>query len=227
MATWNSWGFQEAASPAMEQLSFFHDYSMVTVILILTLVLFGTMSLMVNSHTCRTQLDSNELEIAWTLLPAIVLVTLALPSLRLVYLMEETSDPIMTVKATGHQWYWSYSYVDIPSLKDLSFDSYMTPTKDLYSGQFRLLEVDRRLVLPASTHIRIMVTGADVIHSWTIPALGIKADAIPGRQNSLSLFSHFPGVMYGQCSEICGANHSFMPIVAEFLDPLTFISWIK
>ena len=151
---------------------------------------------------------------------AFTLLFLAFPSLRLLYLMDEVSQPSVTVKTIGHQWYWRYEYRDFLNLE---FDSYIIPTNDLDEGQFRLLEVDNRVVLPIGAEIRILVTSADVIHAWTIPSLGVKVDAIPGRLNQIGFISNRPGVFYGQCSEICGSNHRFIPIRVEFVNHSTFI----
>nr|YP_011035823.1 cytochrome c oxidase subunit 2 [Plaxiphora tricolor]WRI60253.1 cytochrome c oxidase subunit 2 [Plaxiphora tricolor] len=223
MAFWGQWGFQDAASPMMEQLIFFHDHAMLILIMIITLLSYAAISLLSNTFMARSTLESQEIETIWTILPAIVLIFLALPSLRLLYLLDEIEEPALTIKAIGHQWYWSYEYSDFMNLE---FDSYMLPTEEMSSGQYRLLDVDNRSVVPMKTKIRVLVTAADVLHSWTVPSMGIKADAVPGRLNQLSFFSNYPGIFYGQCSEICGANHSFMPIVLEVVDSNTFIKWI-
>lgn len=139
--------------------------------------------------------------------------------------MDEIMDPALTIKAIGHQWYWSYEYSDYRA-ETLEFDSYMVPTSDLNTGDFRLLEVDNRLVVPINTHVRVLVTGADVLHSFAVPSLAIKMDAVPGRLNQTSFFVKRPGTFYGQCSEICGANHSFMPIVVEAVSLNKYISWV-
>lgn len=173
----------------------------------------------------RYLVDGTLLEIIWTIIPAIILILIALPSLKLLYLMDEVMDPALTIKAIGHQWYWSYEYSDYQT-ETLEFDSYMVPTSDLNKGDFRLLEVDNRLVVPINTHVRVLVTGADVLHSFAVPALAIKMDAVPGRLNQTGFFIKRPGVFYGQCSEICGANHSFMPIVIEAVSLDKYISWI-
>nr|ABD19294.1 cytochrome oxidase subunit 2 [Daphnia pulex] len=224
MATWAQIGFQNSASPLMEQLIFFHDHALLILILITTLVGYFMLSLVTNKFVNRYLLDGQMIEIIWTVLPAVILIILALPSLRLLYLIDETTEPSITLKTVGHQWYWSYEYSDF---KDIEFDSYMTPSNDLEKGQFRLLEVDNRVILPYLTQVRLLVTAGDVIHSWTIPSLGIKADAVPGRLNQLNVFFNRPGVFYGQCSEICGANHSFMPITVEAVNPADFLSWVK
>nr|ABD19138.1 cytochrome oxidase subunit 2 [Daphnia pulex] len=224
MATWAQIGFQNSASPLMEQLIFFHDHALLILILITTLVGYFMLSLVTNKFVNRYLLDGQMIEIIWTVLPAVILIILALPSLRLLYLIDETTEPSITLKTVGHQWYWSYEYSDF---KDIEFDSYMMPSNDLEKGQFRLLEVDNRVILPYLTQVRLLVTASDVIHSWTIPSLGIKADAVPGRLNQLNVFFNRPGVFYGQCSEICGANHSFMPITVEAVSPADFLSWVK
>lgn len=181
-------------------------------------------SLLVNTFVNRYLLDGQIIEIIWTVLPAVILIILALPSLRLLYLIDEVREPSLTLKTVGHQWYWSYEYSDFLSVE---FDSYIVPTNSLEEDSFRLLEVDNRVVLPYLTQVRLLVRAADVIHSWTVPALGIKADAIPGRLNQLNLLFNRPGVFYGQCSEICGANHSFMPIRVESVSPSDFLGWVK
>nr|ANF05060.1 cytochrome c oxidase subunit II [Mierspenaeopsis hardwickii] len=224
MATWNQLGLQDSASPLMEQLIFFHDHTMVVLILITTLVGYMMATLFFNTLTNRFLLEGQMIEIIWTVLPAIILIFIALPSLRLLYLLDEVNNPSITLKAIGHQWYWSYEYSDFIQLE---FDSYMIPTKELQENEFRLLDVDNRTVLPMNTQIRVLITAADVIHSWTIPSLGVKADAIPGRLNQVSFLINRPGLFYGQCSEICGANHSFMPIVIESIPINSFLNWIS
>nr|YP_002929387.1 cytochrome c oxidase subunit II [Urechis unicinctus]ABR12803.1 cytochrome c oxidase subunit II [Urechis unicinctus] len=222
MSFWGQLNFQDAASPTMMQLIAFHDHAMLILTLVISIVGYAMISIMVNKLSCRTILEAQQIETIWTVIPAIILLFLAFPSLRLLYLMEETMNPNLTLKAIGHQWYWSYEYSDY---SDLKFDSYMLPAEDTTTEQFRLLEVDNRAVLPISSEIRVLVTAADVIHSWTVPSLGLKADAIPGRLNQMGVFITRPGVFYGQCSEICGANHSFMPIVIEAVEPSTFMQW--
>nr|YP_008758512.1 cytochrome c oxidase subunit II [Sagmariasus verreauxi]BAO02868.1 cytochrome c oxidase subunit II [Sagmariasus verreauxi] len=224
MATWSHLGFQDSASPLMEQLIFFHDHAMVVLVMITTFVGYMMASLFFNLLTNRFLLENQTIEVIWTILPAIILIFIALPSLRLLYLLDEVNSPSVTLKAIGHQWYWSYEYSDFLQVE---FDSYMVPSTDLDSFSHRLLEVDNRTVVPMDTQIRVLVTAADVIHSWTVPALGIKADAIPGRLNQISFTINRPGLFYGQCSEICGANHSFMPIVVEAVSVDSFLAWIS
>nr|YP_008145681.1 cytochrome c oxidase subunit II [Onychostoma barbatulum]AGO43940.1 cytochrome c oxidase subunit II [Onychostoma barbatulum] len=205
-------GFQDAASPVMEELLHFHDHALMIVFLISTLVLYIIIAMVSTKLTNKLILDSQEIEIVWTILPAVILVMIALPSLCILYLMDEINDPHLTIKAMGHQWYWSYEYTDY---ENLSFDAYMMSTQDLSPGQFRLLETDHRTVIPVESPIRILVSAEDVLHSWAVPSMGVKMDAVPGRLNQTTLLASRPGVYYGQCSEICGANHSFMPIVIE------------
>nr|WIM50831.1 cytochrome c oxidase subunit II [Conus ventricosus] len=223
MSLWGQLGFQDAASALMEEMIFFHDHAMMILVMIISLVGYAAVSLMLSKYTCRSLVEGQEIETIWTIVPAIILVFLALPSLRLLYLLDEISDCSLTVKSIGHQWYWSYEYSDFSNIE---FDSYMVPTDELEVGDFRLLEVDHRVVLPTQTDIRVLVTSADVIHSWTVPSLGVKVDAIPGRLNQLGFFVKHPGVFYGQCSEICGANHSFMPIVVEAIPLANFMEWV-
>nr|YP_001293765.1 cytochrome c oxidase subunit II [Ilisha elongata]QMS48878.1 cytochrome c oxidase subunit II [Ilisha elongata]BAF64078.1 cytochrome c oxidase subunit II [Ilisha elongata] len=215
-------GLQDAASPVMEELLHFHDHALMIVFLISTLVLYILVAMVSTKLTNKYILDSQEIEIVWTILPAIILILIALPSLRILYLMDEINDPHLTIKAMGHQWYWSYEYTDY---EDLGFDSYMIPTQDLSPGQFRLLETDHRMVVPMESPIRILVSAEDVLHSWAVPALGVKMDAVPGRLNQTAFITSRPGVFYGQCSEICGANHSFMPIVVEAVPLTHFENW--
>nr|YP_010470441.1 cytochrome c oxidase subunit II [Onychostoma ovale]USL47582.1 cytochrome c oxidase subunit II [Onychostoma ovale rhomboides]UVF37929.1 cytochrome c oxidase subunit II [Onychostoma ovale] len=215
-------GFQDAASPVMEELLHFHDHALMIVFLISALVLYIIIAMVSTKLTNKFILDSQEIEIVWTILPAVILVMIALPSLRILYLMDEINDPHLTIKAMGHQWYWSYEYTDY---EDLAFDAYMVPTQDLVPGQFRLLETDHRMVIPVQSPIRILVSAEDVLHSWAVPSMGVKMDAVPGRLNQTALLASRPGVYYGQCSEICGANHSFMPIVIETVPLPNFMLW--
>nr|QXI36150.1 cytochrome c oxidase subunit II [Hypanus rudis]QXI50399.1 cytochrome c oxidase subunit II [Hypanus berthalutzae]QXI36163.1 cytochrome c oxidase subunit II [Hypanus rudis]QXI36176.1 cytochrome c oxidase subunit II [Hypanus rudis]QXI36189.1 cytochrome c oxidase subunit II [Hypanus rudis] len=215
-------GFQDAASPVMEELLHFHDHTLMIVFLISSLVLYVIVATVSTKLTNKYILDSQEIEIVWTIVPAIILILIALPSLRILYLMDEINDPHITIKALGHQWYWSYEYTDY---QNLEFDSYMIQTEDLSPGQFRLLETDHRMVVPMQSPIRVLVTAEDVLHAWTVPALGVKIDAVPGRLNQTAFIISRPGIFYGQCSEICGANHSFMPIVVEAVPLEHFENW--
>nr|YP_009262394.1 cytochrome c oxidase subunit II [Gramastacus insolitus]ANI86970.1 cytochrome c oxidase subunit 2 [Gramastacus insolitus] len=224
MASWGHLGFQDSASPLMEQLTYFHDHTMFILILITTLVGYIMINSAFNSFINRFLLENQTIEIIWTILPAVILIFIAMPSLRLLYLLDETNNSSITIKTVGHQWYWSYEYSDFLGVE---FDSYMTPSLDSDSNSFRLLDVDNRTVLPVNTQIRLIISAADVIHSWAVPALGVKADAVPGRLNQISFLINRPGLFFGQCSEICGANHSFMPILIESVSVNSFLNWIS
>lgn len=218
--------FQDGASPICEQLIFFHDNIMFIILVILVVVGWIMLSSIMNKYYYKYLVEGTVIEIVWTVVPAIILLFIAFPSLQLLYSMDEVVDPSLTIKAVGHQWYWSYEYSDIEG-ESIEFDSYMTPSSDLEIGDLRLLEVDNRIVIPVNTQVRVVITGADVIHCFAVPSLGIKADAIPGRLNQASFLIKRPGVYYGQCSEICGSEHSFMPIVVEGVSQEKFISWIS
>nr|QIV24564.1 cytochrome c oxidase subunit II [Phaolus metallicus] len=223
MATWTTILLQDSASPLMEQLSFFHDHTLLILAVITILVGQLMVSLAFNKLTHRLLLEGQFIEIVWTILPAVTLIFIALPSLQILYIMDEINNPFITIKVIGHQWYWSYEYSDF---KNIEFDSYMIPINEMKNFNFRLLDVDSRMVVPFESQIRMMITAADVIHSWTVPSLGVKIDATPGRLNQTSFSASRTGLFFGQCSEICGANHSFMPIVVESISPKYFLKWI-
>jgi cytochrome c oxidase subunit 2 len=187
-------------------------------------VRYNIISTIFNTNIDQHILESQGLELFWTIVPRFVLIFIGLPSIRLLYLLDEVYKPSLTIKTIGHQWYWSYEYSDFLNIE---FDSFITPTKGLENEIFRLLDVDNRTPIPLKSQIRILITAADVLHSWTVPSLGVKVDATPGRLNQINFFSTRPGIYFGQCSEICGANHRFMPIVIESLPPQAFIKWIK
>ncbi len=227
-------GIQDPATPIAEGMIFFHSYLVIFLIFIGIFVFYMLYQAIVNfdekNHSVtKIFTHSSLLEILWTIIPAIALLLIAIPSFALLYSLDEIIDPSVTLKVVGHQWYWSYEYSDYATLEGgdtLSFDSYMIPTSDLTLGAFRLLEVDNRVVLPTNTHIRVLVTAADVLHSWAIPSFGIKVDATPGRLSQVSLFIKREGTYYGQCSEICGVNHGFMPIVVRGVPANSFTNWI-
>nr|YP_004857878.1 cytochrome c oxidase subunit II [Stenopirates sp. HL-2011]AEK26844.1 cytochrome c oxidase subunit II [Stenopirates sp. HL-2011] len=215
---------QDANSPIMENLSFFHDNTMMILIMITMMVMYLMMTMMWNKFINHNLLENQFIEIIWTILPMFMLMFIALPSLKILYLMDEIKNPMLTIKAIGHQWYWSYEYSDF---KNINFDSYMTPDMNLKLNEFRLLDVDNRMILPTNSKIRMLITATDVIHAWTIPILNIKLDAIPGRLNQSMILIKKPTIMYGQCSEICGTNHSFMPITIEAIPNKYFIKWLN
>lgn len=216
------YGLQDATSPIIEELIHFHDHTLIIVFLISFLVLYVIFAILSTKLTHTSTINAQEVETIWTVLPAVILILIALPSLRILYIIDEIYNPTLTVKTIGHQWYWSYEYTDY---EDLTFDSYIIPTNELKSGELRLLEVDNRVVLPIDLPIRILISSEDVLHSWAIPSLGLKTDAIPGRLNQATLSSTRPGLFYGQCSEICGSNHSFIPIVLEVIPLKQFENW--
>jgi len=224
----SSWqfGFQDPATPIIAGIIHLHNNIIFYLILIAFLVLWLLGRAIYLFEESRNQkanksfTHSTSLEIVWTLTPAFLLLLLAGPSFALLYSIDEVVCPEISIKIIGHQWYWSYEYTDCHHYKTgkyLAFDSYMLAQEDIAVGGLRLLEVDSRLKLPTHVHIRVLITSADVLHSWAVPSLGVKIDACPGRLNMVSMYIERPGVFYGQCSEICGVNHGFMPIVVESL----------
>lgn len=224
MATWLNINVQDRASPLIEQLTFFHDHTMIILVIITLIVSYIIGTLFTNKYVNRFLLEGQTIELVWTIAPAVTLIFIALPSLRLLYLLDEVNNPLISVKSIGHQWYWSYELSDF---KNIEFDSYIIPQAEIKPHNFRLLDVDNRLPLPFKSQIRIIVSSTDVIHSWTVPVLGAKIDASPGRLNQTTFFLNRPGVFFGQCSEICGTNHRFIPIVIERISPNHFIRWLK
>jgi len=232
-----AWGifFQDSASPQMEGIVEIHNYIMY----FLTAILIGVGWILI--HNIRAYIytvspishkylqHGTLIELVWTITPAIILILIAFPSFKLLYLMDEVSDPSMSVLAEGHQWYWSYHYPDFlnEDNDNIEFDSYIVPESDLEEGTLRMLEVDNRVILPESTYIRFIITSGDVIHSFACPALGIKLDAYPGRLNQVSVFINREGTFYGQCSELCGILHSSMPIVIESVSLEKFLLWLE
>ena len=227
--------FQDAATPVMEGIiNLHHDlmffitfiFFFVLVVMMRTLMYFDENAAASNSG--KNVVHGTAIEIIWTVIPSIILIIVALPSFALLYSIDEIIDPCLTIKCVGHQWFWSYEYSDFASqFGSLNFDSYMIPEDELECGELRLLEVDNRVVLPVNTHIRVLVTAADVLHSWAIPSLGIKLDACTGRLNQTSMFVLREGVFYGQCSEICGVGHGNMPIVVEAVSIKKYITWLS
>jgi cytochrome c oxidase subunit 2 len=222
MATWEQLNFQNRFSPIIEQFIFLHDHIISILILIITIVSYSITNFLVNSWTITAQKENHQLEVVWTFLPGIILLLIAFPSLRLLYLSEERETNPITIKTIGHQWYWSYEYRDF---NNLEFDAFIKPIEDL--NRFRLLDTDNKTTIPNKTPIQIFISSTDVLHAWTIPALGVKADSTPGRLNIINLISLKSGLYYGQCSEICGTNHSFIPIVLDIRPITIFKTWVK
>nr|AZL93375.1 cytochrome c oxidase subunit 2 [Pimpla luctuosa] len=222
MSTWSMLNLQDANSPNMEQLIFFHDHAIMILLMITIIIIYIISSIILNNMTNKFIMQNQTIEIIWTIIPMIILIYMAMPSLKILYLNDEINDPLISIKSIGHQWYWSYEYSDF---KNIDFNSFMTKSDML--NHFRLLDVDNRMIIPFNNQIRMLINSIDVIHSWTIPSLGIKIDSIPGRINQTLMLINRPGIFFGQCSEICGMNHSFMPIVIECTSNLNFISWLK
>nr|YP_010332274.1 cytochrome c oxidase subunit II [Rhopalosiphum rufiabdominalis]YP_010926782.1 cytochrome c oxidase subunit II [Rhopalosiphum maidis]UNH85024.1 cytochrome c oxidase subunit II [Rhopalosiphum rufiabdominalis]WKF54289.1 cytochrome c oxidase subunit 2 [Rhopalosiphum maidis] len=220
--TWLKLSFQNSNSPLMEQLIFFHDHTIFIIIMIMTTITYMMIFIMKNKFINIKISENQMIEFIWTTTPPIILIFIAMPSLHLLYLMDEIKCPILTIKIFGHQWFWSYEYSDFSNIE---FESYMM--NELNKENFRLIEVDNKTIIPFKFNIRLLISSDDVIHSWTIPSLAIKIDAIPGRMNQINLFMNRPGMYFGQCSEICGINHSFMPIQIESINLNKFIYWIK
>jgi len=241
-------GFQDPVTPIMEGIVDLHNHIMFYLIMILIFVLyvfFSTLFVFYKPFTFPSKFSHLEfrslllqaknithgtlLEVIWTITPSLILMLIAVPSFALLYSMDEVIDPRVTLKAIGRQWYWHYEYSDyiVNGKELLEYDSYMLPTTELSKGQLRLLEVDNQVVLPVMTHIRVIVTASDVLHSWAVPSLGVKIDCVPGRLNQVSLFIKREGIYYGQCSELCGVNHGFMPIVVKAVPMSNYLSWLK
>nr|YP_009255571.1 cytochrome c oxidase subunit II [Lamprotula scripta]AND82423.1 cytochrome c oxidase subunit II [Lamprotula scripta] len=224
MSFWGQFGFQDSFSALSFELTFFHDHAMFVLVLVSSFVGYMMVCLLKSSLSSRFIVEAQALEGAWTVVPGLLLLILAIPSVRLLYLLDEVGGPAVSLKAIGHQWYWEYEYSD--GGKSVGFDSYMIGSVSEGSGGYRLLEVDNRCVLPYGVDSRVLVSSADVIHAWALPSVGVKVDAIPGRINQLGVHLISSGLMFGQCSEICGVNHSFMPIGVESVSPVVFYSWL-
>ncbi len=221
--------FQPAASPVMEQVESLHDLLLWIITLVSIFVLALLLYACLRFRAARNASPSRRthhtlLEIAWTALPVLILVVIAIPSFKLLYFMDRVEEPEMTIKAIGHQWYWSYEY---PDDGNFTFDAYMIADQDLQEGQLRLLTTDNAVVLPVETDIRVLITATDVLHSWAVPAFGVKTDGVPGRVNETWLRIEEPGMYYGQCSELCGDFHGFMPIMVRAVGKEEFEAWTQ
>lgn len=222
---------QEPASPMMEKLNGLHDLLLIIItgITVFVLGLLGYVCYRFsekNNPKPSSVTHNTWLEIVWTTVPVLILVLIAVPSMRLLYYVERIPDAenALTLKVTGYQWYWGYEYADYDGI---AFDSYMLKDEELGSDGVRLLDVDNRVVLPIDTDIRLQITANDVIHAWTIPAFGVKRDAVPGKLNEAWIRIDKPGLYYGQCSELCGVLHGFMPIAVEAVTPEKFEEWVE
>lgn len=232
-------GFQESAVPAMEGIVNFHNHIMIIISFIVLFVGWVLLNIILyynDYHVNKSTkfVHSKELEIIWTSIPALILIFLATPSFALLYSMDELMDPVINLKIIGHQWYWSYELSDYISCSNntennFKYDCYMLVLDGLpenTKGYFRLLETNHRVLLPVKTHLRLFVSAADVLHSWAVPSFGLKVDACPGRLNLVNLFLKRIGLFFGQCSEICGINHGFMPIAIMVVDISQYHAYI-
>jgi cytochrome c oxidase subunit 2 len=221
-------GMQPSATPVHERLNTMHDELLVVISLITVFVLGLLLYVMVRFHHTKnpvpTRTSHNPLiEFLWTVIPVLILVVIAIPSFKLIYYMDRVPNADMTIKVTAHQWYWSYEY---PDQAGLTFDSNLIQDKDLKPGQKRLLDVDNPLVVPVGATIRVQVTGTDVIHSWFVPSFGVQEYAIVGRLNETWMQVEHEGTYYGECNQICGVNHAFMPIAVKAVSKPEFEKWL-
>nr|YP_004021458.1 cytochrome c oxidase subunit II [Unionicola parkeri]ADP01825.1 cytochrome oxidase subunit 2 [Unionicola parkeri] len=219
MPMWMSLSFQDSNSPLMENMSFFHDHMMIIILTITVMTAYLLLSSVLSKFFNLKNTEDQHLEVFWTTLPMLILIFISMPSLKILYMADEMNHPVLTIKTMGHQWFWSYEYSEVEKIQ---FDSFMN--QELTP---RLLQTNNHMVCPTKMPIRIITSSSDVIHSWTIPSLGVKVDAIPGRLNQLFINIKRTGIMAGQCSEICGTNHSFMPITISAIPPTEFYKSIK
>lgn len=228
-------GFQDSASPTYEGIIILHDSICFYLVLVSVLVFWVIGSIFINDNsnvqaiTHKYASHGTLIELIWTITPAIILIMIAFPSFKLLYLIDEVVSPTLTVKCAGNQWFWSYELSDFinDEGESIEFDSYTVPTSDLEEGQLRLLDVDNRLLIPTDTHVRFIVTGMDVIHNFAVPSLGLKMDCNPGRLNQTSAIAEREGVFYGQCSELCGVAHNNMSIVIEATSMEKYLEWLN
>ena len=228
-------GLRESASPQMERITWFHDNLLMYVITAIVIFVTGLMIWVVVRYNEKANPTPSKtthhvpLEIAWTVLPILILIVIAVPSLKMLYYLDRVEEPDMTLKVTGYQWYWGYEYQGSEDVEGISFQANMIPEDEIdeSKGQRRLLSTDNVVVLPIDTNIQILITSNDVIHAFTVPAFGFKKDAVPGRLNETWVRIDKPGTYYGQCSQICGINHAYMPIEVRAVTKEEFKEWIK
>jgi len=222
-------GLQTPATPVAERLDDLHDGLLIIITAITGFVMLLLLYVMIRFNARRNPVPSRTshntlVEVLWTVVPIIILVGIAIPSFRVLYYADRTEDADMTLKIIGHQWYWSYEY---PDNGDFTFDALLVADEDLAEGQLRLLETDNEVVLPVDTNIRLLMTADDVIHSWAVPSFGVKLDAVPGRTNETWTRITREGVYYGQCSELCGVGHGYMPIRVRAVSQEAFADWVS
>lgn len=224
-------GFQEAASPVAERIHWFHNVMLMPIITFVTLFVFALLAIVIVRFNAKANpkpalfAHNTPIEILWTVIPIAILIVISVPSMKLLYYSDRTAEPDMTLKVTGYQWYWGYEY---PDQNGINFMSYMIPDEeiDAAKGQKRLLSTDNAVVLPVDTNIQILITAADVLHSFAVPAFGVKLDAVPGRINETWVRIEKEGVYYGQCSELCGKGHAYMPIEIHAVSKEAFADWV-
>lgn len=213
--------FPHGRTPVMKKIIFFHEKCLLVIIIVLVPVLIILLYNLYKTFRSVTNLENINFEILWTIVPSIIIIMLMVPSLELLYFSEETGGAFFAnkLKVVGHQWYWSYEeeFISEETTRRIKFDSYIIKEKDLNPGEFRKCEVDKPVIFETNRPTRMLITSADSIHSWSIPEFGVKVDAVPGRLNQVVIFTQEPGRFFGFCSELCGVNHRFMPIVAEVI----------
>ena len=225
MIKWFPLTFQNIENTNRIIVDWMHDYILLFLIFVLVLVGGTLFSLRLNKFLSTKIFEVSILEFFWTVFPGVILIFIGIPSLSVLYTRERLESPDLTIKITGHQWYWTYDYSDF---SEVEFDSYLKPSEELFLGEPRLLETDNHLILPLFSSARFVISSSDVLHRWALPSLALKADANPGRINTLFINNfEICGVFYGQCSEICGANHSFIPICLEIVPFTNFNIWLK
>ena len=224
--------FQPAASPMMEGIVGMHNLLLVVITGIACFVILLLGYVIYNFRARKNPIPSKTshhvvLEVVWTLIPVVILIIIGIPSVKLLFSLDKPQDAEMTIKVIGRQWYWTYEYPTNDPAKPIVFDSYMIEDKDLKPGMYRLLEVDNPVVVPVNTTVRVLVSSTDVLHSFAVPSLGIKKDAVPGRINETWFRIAKEGIYYGQCSELCGARHGFMPIAIHVVSKSQYDEWLK
>ena len=222
-------GFQKAASSGMEDIVWFHDYMLVPIITAITafvlfLVIYACIRFRASRNPVASQTSHNTfIEVLWTLVPCLILIIMAVPSFKILYEQDEIPPADVTIKAVGYQWYWGYEYPD----ENIIFESYMIEEKDLEPGQPRLLTVDNEIVVPVNKVVKVLITANDVLHAWALPSFGVKRDAVPGRINETWFKADRTGTFYGQCSELCGIKHAFMPITVNVVSEEEYNQWLE
>ena len=222
-------GFQKSASKSMDDIIWFHDYMLVPIITAITaFVLFLLLYVCIRYRASKNKVPSTTshntmIEVIWTLVPCLILIVMAVPSFKVLYSQDEIPKADVTIKAIGYQWYWGYEYPD----ENIVFDSYMIEEKDLKEGQPRLLAVDNEVYVPVNKVVKVMITANDVLHAWALPSFGVKRDAVPGRINETWFKADRTGTFYGQCSELCGIKHAFMPITVNVVTEEEYNQWLE